>query len=70
MTLSKIASYFNVSVDYLIGNKKKKKNPAPKGDGTSEIESILGQLTPSRQAKLLELARLYLYDQRKSGESE
>ena len=36
----------------------------------SEIDSIFSQLTPSRQTKLLELARLYLDDQRKSEETE
>ena len=38
--------------------------------GLSEIDSIFSQLTPSRQSKLLELARLYLDDQHKSEETE
>lgn len=36
----------------------------------SEIDSIFSELTPSRQTKLLELARFYLDDQRKSAETE
>ena len=36
----------------------------------SEIDSIFSELTPSRQTKLLELARLYLDDQRKSEETK
>ena len=38
-------------------------------NGLSEIDAIFEQLTPSRQAKLLELARLYLDDQRKNEET-
>lgn len=34
-TLSKIASYFNVSVDYLIGAEQKEKTPAETGGGIS-----------------------------------
>ena len=52
------------------GAKRTKKNPAPKGDGLKEIDAIFEQLTPSRQAKLLELARLYLDDQRKNEETQ
>ena len=35
-----------------------------------EIDAIFEQLTPSRQAKLLELARLYLDDQRRNEETQ
>ena len=38
-------------------------------NGLSEIDAIFEQLTPSRQAKLLELARLYLDDQRRNEET-
>ena len=48
---------------------EQKEKPASSGDGISEIESIFAQLTPSRQAKLLELARLYLDDQRRNEET-
>ena len=39
-------------------------------NGLSEIDAIFEQLTPSRQAKLLELARLYLDDQRRNEETQ
>ena len=38
-------------------------------NGLNEIDAIFEQLTPSRQAKLLELARLYLDDQRRNEET-
>lgn len=47
------------------------KKPAPlEGDGQDEIIQIFSELEPSRRSKLLELARLYLDDQRRSGESK
>ena len=58
--LHEISAKYGVSVEWLRGETDEK-NPAPKGDGTKEIEAIFEQLTPSRQAKLLELARLYIY---------
>ena len=39
-------------------------------NGLSEIDAIFEQLTPSRQAKLLELARLYLDDQHRNEETQ
>lgn len=66
--LKRLADYFCVSVSDLIGEQKEK--PASSGDGLSEIESIFAQLTPSRQAKLIELARLYLDDQRRNEENQ
>ena len=65
--LHEISAKYGVSVEWLRGETDEK-NPAPRGDGTKEIESIFDQLTPSRQAKLLELARLYLDDQRRNEE--
>ena len=48
-----------------------KEKPAPsEGDGQDEIIQIFSELEPSRRSKLLELARLYLDDQRRSGESK
>lgn len=44
--------------------------PAPPGDERSRIQSIFDQLSPSNQAKLLELAGLYLDDQNKKKETE
>ena len=49
---------------------EKKEKPAPDWDGLKEIDAIFEQLTPSRQAKLLELARLYLDDQRRNEETQ
>ena len=66
--LHEISAKYGVSVEWLRGETDEK-NPAPKGDGTKEIEAIFEQLTPSRQAKLLELARLYLDDQRRNEET-
>ena len=66
--LHEISAKYGVSVEWLRGETDEK-NPAPKGDGLKEIDAIFEQLTPSRQAKLLELARLYLDDQRKTEET-
>ena len=49
---------------------EKKEKPAPDWDGSKEIDAIFEQLTPSRQAKLLELARLYLADHRRNEETQ
>lgn len=65
-----VANALGVPVSYLLEGKEQKENPAPKGDGMKEIEAIFDQLTPSRQAKLLELARLYLDDQRRNEETQ
>lgn len=67
-TLKKIAEHFSVTVDRLLYGQKEK--PATEiGSGHSEIDFIFSQLTPANQTKLLELARLYLDHQRKTGES-
>lgn len=68
--LHEISAKYGVSVEWLRGETDKKEKPAPKGDGTKEIEAIFNQLTPSRRAKLLELARLYLDDQRRNEETQ
>ena len=49
---------------------EQKEKPAQILDGLKEIDAIFEQLTPSRQAKLLELARLYLDDQRRNEETQ
>ena len=64
-----ISAKYGVSVAWLRGETDEK-NPAPKRDGLSEIDAIFEQLTSSRQAKLLELARLYLDDQHRNGETQ
>ena len=66
--LQKIADYFGVSVHYLLGAEQKEKPATENGNRQTEIDFIFSQLSSSRQAKLLELARLYLDDQRKSEE--
>ena len=63
-----VADFLGVSVSEITSDQKE--NPAPKRDGLSEIDAIFEQLTPSRQAKLLELARLYLADQRRNEETQ
>ena len=69
--LSKISSAYNVSVDWLCGHSEQKETPIlTKEDKRSEIDIIFSQLTPSNQTKLLELARLYLDDQRKREETK
>ena len=40
-TLSKIADYFGVSVDYLLGNEPKEKTPAETGERTVSDEDIM-----------------------------
>ena len=50
--LSKIANYFNVSTDYLLGNEQIK---SP--DKTSELEKICMQLSEESIAKVLDFAR-------------
>ena len=67
--LHEISAKYGVSVEWLRGETDEK-NPAPKGGGLKEIDAIFEQLTPSRQAKLLELARLYLDDQRRNEETQ
>ncbi|HWP80357.1 MAG TPA: helix-turn-helix transcriptional regulator [Candidatus Acidoferrum sp.] len=96
MSLSKIANYFGVSIDYLLGCEPApsilefaaegtglhaaaglllrererragivRKKPAPeKKGGLEEFEAIFTALTPENQAKLLELARLFLTAQK------
>ena len=55
MTLSKIASYFNVSVDYLIGAEQKEKTPAETGGGISFPEN--DHFINEDEASLLNLYR-------------
>ena len=67
-TINAIAQYLGTSSEYLLTGQKEK--PATVGGELSEFDVIFSQLTPSRQAKLIELARLYLDDQRRSEESK
>lgn len=45
LTLIKLADYFNVSVDYLLGKTDKKNKATPKEQPISEIEKELLELT-------------------------
>ena len=67
-TLEMISDYFNVDMRTFFPNSEQL--PSMTTKELSEIDSIFSELTPSRQTKLLELARLYLDDQRKSEETE
>lgn len=44
VTLSKIAAYFNVPLDFLLGNEETKKAPTPKGEREIENERIIEKL--------------------------
>lgn len=63
--LRAIANYFGVSVEYLRGDEEKEKPAPTDGDGIQDLIQIYNELDSSRRSKLLELARLYLEDQRK-----
>ena len=64
-----VADFLEVPVSELTGEQKEK--PALQMEnGLKEIDAIFEQLTPSRQSKLLELARLYLDDQRRNEETQ
>lgn len=66
-TIQKLADYFHVSVDYLLGRDDTKNDPATEySDEVKKIYDILSQLTHENQEKLLELAILYVENQKKS----
>ena len=65
-----VANALGVSADYLLTGEQKEKPAFQMEDGLNEIDAIFEQLTPSRQSKLLELARLYLADQRRNEETQ
>ena len=60
--LSRIASYFDVSVDYLIGKTDKKEKPtAETDDGLSpEFKSLYRQLTPEQKSIVLGAMREFV----------
>lgn len=64
--LDKIATYFGVTSSYLLGTEIKKE-PVGISDRLNEYEreflEVARRLSPENQAKLLELAKLYLMDQ-------
>lgn len=56
-TLSKIAAYFGVSTDYLLGNEQKEKPVAKRDELTEEILRLFKNLPPEGQKELLDYAR-------------
>ncbi len=68
-TLTKIADYFNVSIDYLIGNDTNKKSPSIKEELTADEQKLLksfrelneeGQYILLSQAEALTLSGQYI----------
>lgn len=70
-TLSKIASYFGVSVDYLLGNEKEN-DTAPYIEDDSEEFIILNRaakkMTPENRKKLLEMIKIMFAEDFKEDE--
>ena len=64
-----IAERLGTTPEYILRGEQKEKPTLQMESGLKEIDAIFEQLTPSRQAKLLELARLYLDDQRRNEET-
>ena len=60
--LSKIASYFNVSVDYLLGKTDIKEKPTTETDDglSQEFKSLYCQLTPEQKEILLGAMREFV----------
>ena len=68
--VEKVANALNVSVSYLTGEAEQKEIAATlSSDGEKAYAAIFSQLSPANQAKLHELALLYLDAQRKSEEN-
>ena len=67
--LGKIADYFGVSVDYLLGNEPKEKTPAEADvtfdDFTYALHGETKELTEENKQKLLEMARFFKMQQDK-----
>ena len=71
LSQSKIVAFaeaLNCSPSILMGWTEE--NPAISGEAASEIEKIFNGLSLDNRSKLLELARLYLADQRKNEENK
>lgn len=65
-----IAERLGTTPEYILRGEQKEKPALQMENGLMEIDAIFEQLTHSRQAKLLELARLYLDDQRRNEETQ
>ena len=68
--LKKIADYFNVTIDYLLGNVKKERPAPDRGepeitfdDFTYALHNESQELTDENKQKLLEMARLFKLSQ-------
>lgn len=65
-TAQKIASYFGVSVGYLLGEEEQKKSTIPEDDGLSESQKALidfaRSASPEKAAKVLRLMQVALED--------
>lgn len=73
--LLKIADFFNVTTDYLLGNEEQKEKPAPtNGDGLSpedaHIMDMIRQLTPENKRKFAEKLEVLLEFQEPSPDSQ
>ncbi len=71
--LNRIAAYFGVSTDYLLGNEQQKENPSGKTGGqevtfddfTYAMHDEAKELTDENKQKLLEMARFFKEQQNK-----
>lgn len=50
-TLSKISVYFNVSMEYLLGNEDTKKAPTPEGEREIENQRIIEKLDSNEELR-------------------
>jgi len=55
--VSKIATYFNVSTDYLLGNEQKEKPAAERSELINKILTVCDGLPEDKQTELLEYAK-------------
>lgn len=67
--LGKIADYFGVSVDYLLGNEPKEKTPAEADvsfdDFTYALHNETKELSEEKKQELLEMARFFKHQMEK-----
>lgn len=69
--LPQIAEYFNVSVDYLVGNTDKKEKPLQQGlsENMKTIVELYDKLSPENQALALQMLS-FLETKQQNGENE
>ena len=72
-TLSKIAAYFNVSTDYLLGNEQKEK-PSDEAESFSknkkELMALFDSMTDAQQDSFLAIARAIAHELSSKGKSK